>query len=171
VLIASDWWLALWAWAPPAVQGRPRYIWVSLCPLPLVKGVNGVGSTAWFGRIRRRRSRVRAGSSGGAPSRPRPVWRAARVCAPGLRVSTHPSSPCLVLHTLKPPHPPKQTQTNTKLIQTAQPPPSQVYGLLVGLVFVVSISRASLFFAASMRASTRQGSPLTRAALPPRRAR
>ncbi|GBF93736.1 hypothetical protein Rsub_06068 [Raphidocelis subcapitata] len=57
VLIGSDWWLALWAWAPPAVQAAPRYIWV--------------------------------------------------------------------------------------------------YGLLVGLVFVVSISRASLFFASSMRASTR----------------
>jgi ATP-binding cassette subfamily C (CFTR/MRP) protein 4 len=30
----------------------------------------------------------------------------------------------------------------------------QVYGLLVGLVMVVSLGRASLFFAASIRAST-----------------
>jgi ABC-type multidrug transport system fused ATPase/permease subunit len=40
-----------------------------------------------------------------------------------------------------------------------------VYGLLVGLALVVSLSRASLFFAASMRASTRMHDAMVRRVL------
>lgn len=48
VAIASDWWLALWAYAPPAAQSEARYVWVYGLLVGLVMVVSLARASVFF---------------------------------------------------------------------------------------------------------------------------